>query len=130
MQYIIMLAIVLGLAIMDFIFGFCKGYVKHDINSRKMREGGVNKLCELLIMLTACGLEIGIKALGQYYGTETLNTLTNIMGAAAAIAVCSYITLMEVVSIFENYVVINPNAKWAKGILKVLKAVKNEEDKS
>ncbi|MBR3421551.1 MAG: phage holin family protein, partial [Ruminococcus sp.] len=46
MQYIIMLAIVLGLALVDFIFGFLKGYVKHNINSQKMRQGGVNKLCE------------------------------------------------------------------------------------
>lgn len=129
MQYIIMLAIVLGLAIMDFIFGFCKGYVKHDINSRKMREGGVNKLCELLIMLTACGLEIGIKALGQYYGTEALSALTNIMAAAAAIVVCGYITLMEVVSILENYAKINPKAKWVNALLKRLKVVKSDDNK-
>ena len=38
MQYIIMLAIVLGLALVDFIFGFLKGYVKHNINSQKMRQ--------------------------------------------------------------------------------------------
>ena len=129
MQYVIMLAIVLGLALVDFIFGFLKGYVKHNISSSKMRQGGVNKLCELLIMLTACGLEIGIQALGKYYSSDSLETFTNIMGVLAALAVCGYITIMEIVSILENYAEINRNAKWVKKILKFLKVVEsNEED--
>ena len=129
MQYIIMIAIVLGLALVDFIFGFLKGYVKRNISSSKMRQGGVNKLCELLIMLTACGLEIGIQALGQYYASGSLEIFTKIMGVLAALAVCGYITLMEIVSILENYAEINRNAKWVKKILKFLKVVEsNEED--
>lgn len=128
MKYIIMLAIVLGLAVVDFIFGFFKGYVTHTINSGKMRRGGVNKLCELLIMLTACGLEIGIQALGRYYVSGSLETFTSIMGVLAALAVCGYITVMEIVSILENYAEINKNAKWVKRILKFLKVVENDED--
>ena len=129
MQYIIMIEIVLGLALVDFIFGFLKGYVKRNISSSKMRQGGVNKLCELLIMLTACGLEIGIQALGKYYSSGSLETFTNIMGVLAALAVCGYITIMEIVSILENYAEINRNAKWVKKILKFLKVVEsNEED--
>lgn len=129
MQYVIMIAIVLGLAIVDFIFGFLKGYVKRNVSSQKMRQGGVNKLCELLIMLTACGLEIGIQALGQYYASGSLEIFTKIMGVLAALAVCGYITLMEIVSILENYAEINRNAKWVKKILKFLKVVEsNEED--
>lgn len=129
MQYIIMLAIVLGLALVDFIFGFLKGYVKRNISSSKMRQGGVNKLCELLIMLTACGLEIGIQELGKYYSSGSLETFTNIMGVLAALAVCGYITIMEIVSILENYAEINRNAKWVKKVLKFLKVVEsNEED--
>lgn len=128
MQYIIMLAIVLGLALVDFIFGFLKGYVKRNISSSKMRQGGVNKLCELLIMLTACGLEIGIQALGKYYSSGSLEIFTKIMGVLAALAVCGYITLMEIVSILENYAEINPNAKWVRRILKFLKVVESEEE--
>lgn len=129
MQYVIMLAIVLGLALVDFIFGFLKGYVKRNISSSKMRQGGVNKLCELLIMLTACGLEIGIQALGKYYSSGSLEIFTKIMGVLAALAVCGYITLMEIVSILENYAEINRNAKWVKKVLKFLKVVEsNEED--
>lgn len=128
MQYVIMIAIVLGLAIVDFIFGFLKGYVKRNVSSQKMRQGGVNKLCELLIMLTACGLEIGIQALGQYYASGSLEIFTKIMGVLAALAVCGYITLMEIVSILENYAEINPNAKWVRRILKFLKVVESEEE--
>lgn len=127
MQYIIMITIVLGLAIVDFIFGFLKGYVKKNISSQKMRQGGVNKLCELLIMLTACGLEIGIQALGRYYASGSLETFTRIMGVLAALAVCGYITVMEIVSILENYAEINKNAKWVKRLLRFLKVVENDD---
>ena len=127
MQYIIMLAIVLGLALVDFIFGFLKGYVKHNINSQKMRQGGVNKLCEVIIMLTACGLEIGIQALGRYYASGSLETFTRLMGVLAALAVCGYITVMEIVSILENYAEINKNAKWVKRALRFFKVVENDE---
>ena len=127
MQYIIMITIVLGLAIVDFVFGFLKGYVKKNISSQKMRQGGVNKLCEVIIMLTACGLEIGIQALGRYYASGSLEIFTKIMGVLAALAVCGYITVMEIVSILENYAEINPNAKWVQRALKFLKVVENDE---
>ena len=127
MQYIIMITIVLGLAIVDFVFGFLKGYVKKNISSQKMRQGGVNKLCELIIMATACGLEIGIQALGRYYASGSLETFTRIMGVLAALAVCGYITVMEIVSILENYAEINKNAKWVKRLLRFLKVVENDD---
>ena len=56
MKYIIMIAIVLGLAIADFATGIIKAYVSHDLSSQKMRKGGLNKLTELVVMATACGL--------------------------------------------------------------------------
>lgn len=127
MKYMIMLAVVLGLAIVDFVFGFLKGYVKKNISSQKMRQGGVNKLCEVIIMLTACGLEIGIQALGRYYASGSLEIFTKIMGVLAALAVCGYITVMEIVSILENYAEINPNAKWVQRALKFLKVVENDD---
>ena len=123
-----MLAIVLGLALVDFVFGFLKGYVKKNISSQKMRQGGVNKLCELIIMATACGLEIAIRQLGRYYASGSLETFTRIMGVLAALAVCGYITVMEIVSILENYAEINKNAKWVKRVLRFLKVVENEKE--
>lgn len=124
MQYIIMLTIVLGLALSDFVTGIIKGYVTNTINSAKMRKGGLNKIGELIIMATACGLEVGIKALGQYYGADELAGFT---GRVAAIAVFGYIVIMELISILENYAEINPqSAGW---IGKLLKKLKNVDDK-
>ena len=78
-------------------------------------------------MFTACGLEIGIQALGRYYASGSLETFTKIMGVLAALAVCGYITIMEIVSILENYAEINPHAKWVKRVLKFLKVVENDD---
>lgn len=125
MKYIIMLMIVLGLAVSDFVTGLIKGYVNHDLNSAKMRKGGLNKIAELTVMATVCGLEIGIKELGKYYSAEHLAELT---GAVTAIAVFIYVVLMEIVSILENYAEIS-KAEWVAKLLKRLKNVKNKEEK-
>lgn len=125
MQYIIMLTVVLGSAISDFITGIIKGYVKNDLNSTKMRKGGLNKVGEIIVMATACGLEIGIRELGQYYSASELAKVT---GAITAFAVFGYIVIMEIISILENYAEINSQAEWVVKILKRLKNV-NEDEK-
>ena len=124
MQYIIMLLIVIGLATADYLTGIIKAYCKNDICSSKMRKGGLNKLGEIIIMLTACGLDIGIHALGKYYQAVELS---DIAGAVTAVMVFSYITIMEIISIFENYAEINPEAKWALKFIRKLKLFKEEE---
>ncbi len=127
MQYIIMIAIVLGLALSDFVTGIIKGYVTGQLSSAKMRRGGLNKVCELVVMSTACGLEIGIRALGEYYSSDVLATIT---GAVTAIAVFIYIVVMELISILENYAEIDPqSAGWIRKLLKRLKNVNDKEDK-
>ena len=125
MQYIIMITIVLGLACADFATGLIKAYVNNDLQSAKMRKGGLNKLGEIIVMATACGLEIGIKLLGQYYDSDRLAAVT---GKITAIAVFIYIVLMELVSILENYAEINTEAAWAKKIITRLKNVKEREE--
>lgn len=125
MQYIIMLTIVLGLALSDFITGIIKGYVTGTLSSSKMRRGGLNKIVEIIVMATACGLEIGIKALGHYYSAAELAGVT---GTVTAVLVFGYIVIMELISILENYAAINPQAAgWIKSILRKLKDVKEEE---
>lgn len=118
MQYIIMIAIVFGLAVSDFVTGIIKAYISGDINSTKMRKGGVNKICELIVMATACGLEIGITFLGGYYDNAVLAEIT---GTVTAVSVFLYITVMEVISILENYSEINPDTEWAKELIKKLR---------
>ena len=119
MQYIIMITIILGLAASDFVTGLIKAYISGNLNSTKMRKGGLNKITELIIMTVACGLEIGIKYLGNYYESETL---ANITGSVTAIIVFGYIAIMEVISIFENYAEINPDTSaWIRKIIEKLK---------
>lgn len=125
MQYIIMLTVVLGLAVADFLTGIIKGYATSTLNSTKMRKGGLNKIGEIIVMATACGLEIGIRELGRYYSASELAGIT---GAITAIAVFIYIALMEVISILENYAEINSHATWVAKILKRLKSVGEKED--
>lgn len=126
MQYIIMIAVVIGLAAADFLTGIIKGYVTNSLSSAIMRKGGLNKLAEIIIMATVCGLEIGMKMLGKYYG-ENVAEYAEILGLVTAIGTFGYIVLMELLSMLENYVEINPNATWAKKIIKKLKSTKEEE---
>ena len=128
MQYVIMLVIVAWLAIADFITGMIKAYVTGTLSSSKMRKGGVNKVGELVVMTTGCGLEAGIKALGKYYDTST--ELASFAGTAIALLVFSYILVMEAISILENYAEINPDAAgWITKLLKRLKRNNDKEDK-
>lgn len=127
MQYIIMLTIVLGLALSDFITGIIKGYCTNSLSSKIMRRGGVNKLAELVVMATACGLEIGIRQLGKFYESDALASIT---GTVAAIVVYGYIVVMEIISILENYSEIDPkSAGWINAIFKKLKVTNDKEDK-
>lgn len=125
MKYIIMLTIVLGLAFADFITGIIKAYVKNDLSSSKMRQGGLNKICEIIVMAVACGLEIGVEMLGAYYqAAET----TAILGAVTAIVVFTYISLMELISILENYGEISQDAVWVRKIINRLRQFRIEEN--
>lgn len=127
MKYVIMLTIVIGLAAADFLTGIIKAYIKHDLSSQKMRTGGLNKICEILVMGVACGLEIGIDLLGHYY--EQAADLAAISGTVAAGLVFGYIVIMELISILENYGEISPDAVWVRAIIKKLRSFQKEENK-
>ena len=120
-----MTTIVLGLAVADFTTGIIKGYVTNQLNSQKMRRGGINKLGELIVMATACGLEFGIRMLGCYYDTPALAAVT---GTVTASAVFIYIVIMELISILENYGEINSQAAWVRHLVKKLKNINRKDD--
>lgn len=127
MQYVIMLIIVAWLAIADFLTGMIKAYITGTLNSTKMRKGGMNKICELIVMTTGCGLEAGIKALGRYY--DVSKELAAITGTVTAVLIFSYISVMEVISILENFSEINPNSSgWIKKLLDRLKCNNDKND--
>lgn len=117
MQYIIMFLIVVGLSLSDILTGWIKAHVSNNYHSGTMRKGLYRKVAEWLIMLTAIGLEIGLTMLGNYYQSEQL---ANFAGAVTAISVFVYISVMEIISIFENFGEINPEMSWIKPILKKL----------
>ncbi|MDE7097698.1 MAG: phage holin family protein, partial [Ruminococcus sp.] len=56
MKYIIMLLIIIGLALADYITGLIKAYCTNSLSSKKMRTGGLNKLSEIIVMTASCGL--------------------------------------------------------------------------
>ena len=47
MKYLIMLIIIIGLACTDFITSWIKAYIKDNVQSAKMRKGGLNKLANV-----------------------------------------------------------------------------------
>lgn len=125
MNYIIMILIVVGLVLADYITGVIKAYCTSTIESAKMRKGGLNKICEIIVMSVAIGLDIGLGKLGAYYGHEELS---GIAGVVTAVSVFVYIVAMELVSILENYSEINSEAKWAKRFIKKLKLYTKDEE--
>lgn len=126
MQYIIMITIVLGLALADIITGWIKAHVNDDYSSKVMRKGGLNKVGEIVIMAVFCGLEIGIRYLGQYYDSEILAKVT---GGIAVVGAFFYISVMEMISILENYAESNPEAAvWIRPLLKKLRSYTDDEE--
>ncbi|MBR6102645.1 MAG: phage holin family protein [Ruminococcus sp.] len=125
MKYIIMMLIVLGLIIADYLTGVIKAYVAEDLSSRKMRLGGLNKFSEMLVMGVSVGFEVGMDKLGEFANTPEL---AGVVGSVTATGVFAYIALMEIISIFENYSEINPDAKWIKKFVKRLKISNENED--
>ena len=127
MKYIIMLLIVVGAALTDFLTGYIKAYGKGEVNSRKMRIGGLNKVCEVFVMGSSIGLNIGIEKLGQYYNQSQL---AEISGAVTAFGVFFYITLMEIVSVLENLAEIFPDAAWIGRLIKRLRLMDKDNNKN
>ena len=126
MQYIIMLAIVVGLALTDIVTGWIKAHVNDDYSSKVMRKGGLNKVGEVVIMSAFCGLEIGIRYLGRYYDSDILAKVT---GGVAVVGVFFYIAVMEIISILENYAEANPEAAvWIRPLLKKLRKYNKEDN--
>ena len=83
---------------------------------------------ELIIMVTACGLEIGIEQLGHYYQADQAAELAAVAGTVAAGLIFGYIVVMELISILENYSSICPDAWWVRSVIGKLRNVKSKED--
>lgn len=126
MNYIIMIAVVVALAMADWITGFIKSFVLGNVSSEVMRTGGAKKLLEIVVMLVGIGLDIAIKELTTYYPHS--EALAGIVGMVCALAIFLYITLMELISILENYAAVFPEAQWAIKLTKKLKNIDSADD--
>ena len=133
MKYLIMITIVIGLAAADFVTGLLKAYCKNDVASKAMRLGGIHKIAEVIVMGVACGLEIGLQMLGQFYSVgsdgELAEKLAAVSGMVASLLVFLYIVVMELISILENYSEINPEAKWAVHLVKKLRIFQQDQER-
>lgn len=127
MQDIIMFLIIAGMASADVITGIIKAYcIDGKPDSHKMRIGGLHKLSELVVMAVAIGLRIGLSELGNYYKADPM--ITSIAGNFTTVGVFGFMLCMELVSILENFAMINPQATWAKKYIEKFKSEKEEKD--
>lgn len=82
--------------LLDVVFGFTKGVVEKNVQSKKLREGLKHKIGFIGTIVLAIFLEIAIDVIDIGITIPTIG------------AVCAYILLTEVVSIAENLCAINP----------------------
>ena len=110
----IIMIIVIVLAGADVVTGMIKAKVSNTMKSRQIRAGGLKKLSEIVIMLTVCIMDY-MFTLGERKGVLPANM--TLISLVTSMTVFTYIGAMELVSIFENYLKINPKAKWVKKII-------------
>lgn len=84
------IAIVLSFVMLDFVSGMVKAFKKHEFDSSIMRDGLINKMGELLILLLGVISEKALPFFDISIGEPILKVI------------CTYIILMETGSIIEN----------------------------
>lgn len=105
-----------ALILLDIATGIMKAVYEGQFSSRGLRQGGLRKLSELVLVFLGVGLEYAQTA----WGIETPFPATSIIGA--------YIVIMEIVSILENVGAMNKDMLCLiASIKKVLKGG-NESD--
>ncbi len=98
----------------DIITGVMQALITGTFESRKMRKGGLRKLCLLVV--------IGFGVVLDY--SQTLVDLG--FNVPCQSWICAYISLMEIMSIVENINLAFPNAL-PKGLTKMLNDVAREK---
>lgn len=101
--------------LLDVLTGIAKGASQHNLSSEKMKSGFWHKL-GIIAALVVAGLLDAAAATGLDLGFEV----------PVFEAVCTYVVLMELLSILENISEINPELAGSK-LLQLLSA--NGEDK-
>lgn len=96
----------------DILTGFLKAAANHDIDSTALRKGLLHKLSEVVAIVFAFLCEYAVQYI--HLGVEI----------PLVIAVCGYIIIMEIISVLENIVEVNPElGKFFSKYLSKLKEV-------
>lgn len=109
-----MVIVTVGFIFFDLVTGIFEAAYKGKINSTKLRAGLYHKGSELLSILGAYLAEIGLEHLHTSISLPLLG------------GVCSYICLLEAISILENLGEVNP--EMGKFFSKYLEKLKGEKD--
>lgn len=105
-----------ALILLDIATGIMKAVYEGQFSSRGLRQGGLRKLSELVLVFLGVGLEYAQTA----WGIETPFPATPIIGA--------YIVIMEIVSILENVGAMNKDLQWLiDSIKRTLKGGKSND---
>lgn len=112
---LIVIGIVFLLVLIDYITGVVNAIMHGELSSKKMRQGLGHKFAYLAIICVALIVE---------YGSDYINLG---IGLPVFIPVCIGICLIEITSIMENCVKINPDLK-SSNILNIFNIDRKEND--
>lgn len=106
---------VLAFMILDFISGFLGGVMTHSVSSTKIREGILHKSALVIVLVCATFLDI----LASHVANLPVPT-------PILVVTCVIIIGMEIVSIMENAVIINPGLK-DSGLMRIFDQVETDK---
>ena len=108
-----------SLILLDVITGILKAGYEQNIQSTIMRKGLYHKLAEILGIFLSTIIENG----AQYININ--------IGFPFSLAIISYISVMEILSIIENICGINPDLfKVFRKYLKIFKTEEGDDDET
>lgn len=108
------LAVFLGI-IIDIVTGVLFAILTQSLNSSKMRQGGLHKIAEVIAVIFSA------------YAEHSMSMLNINVGFSIFKVVCTYLIVMECISIIENLGKMNPNV-FPKRISKFFEKIRKEID--
>lgn len=101
--------------IIDVITGVIFAIITKSLNSTKMRQGGLHKIAEVIAVIFSA------------YAEHSMDMLNINVGFSIFKIVCSYLIIMECISIIENLGKMNPNV-FPQKISKFFEKIRKEID--
>ena len=118
-QMIKVAIVTLVFILFDILTGFLKAAAKHNIDSTALRKGLLHKLSEIVAIVFAFLCEYAVQYI--HLGVEI----------PLVVAVCGYIIIMEIISVLENIVEVNPElGKFFSKYLSKMKEVQENDSRA